>query len=326
MVDLSLVFRSLHSLTKAGVSLAPGCRKLAANANTRLTRVWNQLAEQLEAGQTLAEALRLSPLSIESWMLDMVQAGENSGTTELILKDLTREIETRRSWRRSLWIRLLYPGIVLHLTALLPAIPLALNHGGTVAMAWMGFFLLAIYLPLLVTYLLSQAARQSPGLKRQLESIQLRLPVLGSGLRAARSARFYRTLGALARASSRWEEAITSAASASNSAQLQYHAAANHAALAAGVELTPTLKQFDFFTNEDLDQLGTGEITGTLDETLERLADTCWETATQRLKLFSVILTVGVYGLCVCGILLAMASILGPIYLQVFELLSLVPA
>jgi len=320
--DLSFAFRNLHSLSRAGIPLAAGCRKFAENSHYKLTPTWINLAESLESGQSLAEALRLSPLPVQYWMLDMIQAGENSGTTDQILNHLAEELETRRVWSRTLLTRLLYPAVVLHLTALLPALPLALNHGSGVALTWIIFFLALIYFPLAGVWLLSRAARQSPGLKQVLESLQLKIPILGPGLRAAMSARFYRALAALARASSRWEDAVTSSARASNSARLFFSAERYRESLVTGEELTATLRQFDFFTPQDIDMLNTGEITGTLDATLQRLSEASWETSTQRLKLFSVILTVGVYGLCIGGILLAMFSILGPVYYQVYELLN----
>ena len=322
MPDLSLVFRNLHSMTHAGLALAPGCHKLAATARPELATVWTQLATGLDAGEPLSSALANSTLPVEPWMLEMIQAGEFSGTIDQILEHLTTEVETRRSWRRSLFTRLLYPAIVLHLTALLPALPLLLNHGGTIALLWMGSFLTLIYLPLITGWSLKQVARQSPALQSGLERMLLGIPLAGAAIRAARSARFYRALSALARASSRWEQAVHSSALASGSARLQQSAADHHAGLAAGTELTPTLQQFHYFAETELELLHTGELTGTLCETLDRLSTAAWQTATQKLTLFSVALSMGVYALCVAGILLAILSILGPVYYQVYELLN----
>lgn len=322
MSDLCIVFRNLHSISRAGLSLAPGCRKLAETAKPELAAVWTELAAQLEAGCPLSAALGQTSLSVDSWMREMIQAGEASGTTDQILQHIATEVESLRTWRRSLLARLVYPLAVLHLTAFLPALPLLLSHGNVIALAWIITFLTIIYLPLIAAWSLNRIARQSQPLRYLLESLLLRVPAGGAALRAACSARFYRALGALARASSRWEDAVHCASQASGSAHLQQSAALHHAALAAGAELTATLQQFSFFPVDDLDQLNTGEITGTLHETLDRLSVTSRENATRQLKLFSLALSVGVYGLCIGGILLAMLSILGPVYYQVYELLN----
>ncbi len=322
MSDLIMVFRNLLALVKAGLPLAPGCRRLSENSSTSLRVTWQQLAEKLESGQPLSAALATVSVPVAPWMIQMIEAGETSGTVDQMLHYLVEELETRIQWKRRMAMRMLYPVVLLHLTALLPAIPLWMNHGGGFALLWTGTLLGIIYLPLLIWWLLHLAGQRSLQAQAGMESLTLNVPLLGPSIRAARAARFYQALSALCQASLRWEDAVSSAAAASDSRLLQIQSEENQSAFLQGNDLTTTLKQFDFFTAQDMDILSTGEITGTLDQTLARLAGQSWETARQKLQILSVALTVGAYFLCIGGVLLAVLSIMGPIYYQLYELLA----
>jgi type IV pilus assembly protein PilC len=313
---------NLSSLVHAGVPLAAGCRKLAAGSSAPLRDSWNDLAASLEAGVPLSESLQSLTLSMEPWISDMVAAGEAAGTIDQMLTYLVDDMETRHQWRQSLMLRMVYPAILLHLTAFLPALPIYMNQGGLAALAWIAFFLALIYLPFTAVLLGKTAAAKSEPLKLKLESLLFRIPVLGAALRATVSGRFFRALASLSKASTRWEQALTIASRASGALTLQHKSQALQNSIQEGNDLTETLRNFHFFHIQDLEMLTTGELTGTVDLTLEKLSQNAWDRARQRLKVFSFIITALGYIICVVGIVLTILVIMGPIYYQVYELLQ----
>lgn len=316
-----MILRNLHTLVQSGLPLAVGCRRLAAHAAQPAASHWSALADELEIGTPLSRAIRHQSLHRSDWITDALAAGEASGTVDQMLEFVADELEYHAEWKQKFIIRMLYPAVLLHLTALLPAVPIALNHGIFWGAAWLLSFLSCLYIPTGCIVLLLRAGRRSPRLRQFGEKLILRIPLIGTVLRSNCSARFYRMLAALAMASTRWEYAVTSSAAASGSALLQAAAQREFSALQHGEELTATLGRFHYFTSKDLEELFTAEISGTLPERLEHLAVRSRQTASEKLNRWSAVLTGVAYAAAIAGVLLTTLSILGPIYYQVYELL-----
>jgi general secretion pathway protein F len=91
--ELAVVFRSLSSLTGAGVPIDKALAATEHVAGGRLKGVLTHAREALREGSTLAEALAASQGQIPAIAIGMVRAGERGGRLERALDEVASHIE-----------------------------------------------------------------------------------------------------------------------------------------------------------------------------------------------------------------------------------------
>lgn len=108
--QLSLMLMSGHTLLEAlelSASLAP---------RRRMTRQLQQMREQLQRGQSFAQALNAYPKSFPPQVVELVRSAEASGELDQVLLRLAHEQERLNELKRQLITALIYPAIVIIMT------------------------------------------------------------------------------------------------------------------------------------------------------------------------------------------------------------------
>jgi type IV pilus assembly protein PilC len=116
--DFLLFNQQLAALTKAGIPLERGLRELANDsASGKMKRLILQIADELEQGTPLAEAMEKRRQYFPPLYANILKAGIETGRLSEMLTNLNRHIEIEQRTRRIVIESLSYPLFVLTLAA-----------------------------------------------------------------------------------------------------------------------------------------------------------------------------------------------------------------
>lgn len=111
--ETAMITRQLSTLLGAGFPLAKAVATLAGQTRTTaFQRVLSQIKDAIEEGNSFAEALGLFPHVFSPVYINMVRAGESSGTLEVVLERLADFAESREDTRKKIQAALAYPIIM----------------------------------------------------------------------------------------------------------------------------------------------------------------------------------------------------------------------
>jgi type IV pilus assembly protein PilC len=112
--DLSVMCRQFVSMNKAGVTILETLRMLCEQTeNKRLKDALNEVRIGIEKGDTLAQALSEHPKIFPSLMVNMVAAGEASGTLHVALERVSIQLEKSSKTQALVKKAMIYPIAIL---------------------------------------------------------------------------------------------------------------------------------------------------------------------------------------------------------------------
>lgn len=272
-------YHQLAQLTSAGLGVLPALEQLQRNPPTRsfrapLQRCFGVLAEGLPVADSLRAANWLPEFD-----LTLIEAGERSGRLDACLRQLADYYYERARIAKQFIGHLIYPVILIHFAVLvfLVILPFASPFGKShfsASPVWLLVRAALVLLPFyLVTALLIYAGQSRHGEKWRsfLEKLLRPVPLLGSGRRSLAISRLAMSLEALISAGVNIVEAWEIAAAASNSPALRRAVANWKPQLAAGRTPAELVHASPFFPETFANLYHSGEVSGKLDETLQRL-------------------------------------------------------
>lgn len=120
---LSVFYRQLGDLLKSGVPILRALRLLArGKANRRLSGVVGQVAQDVEDGESLADALNQHPRMFPPIHIAMVRAGERGGFLEEVLHRLAIFLHQQAETRSMVISSMIYPIVLVLVGALIVSI------------------------------------------------------------------------------------------------------------------------------------------------------------------------------------------------------------
>ena len=233
----------------------------------------------------------------------MIEAGEAGGRLDDTLRILSDHYHQRSALIRDVLMKLAYPLFIIHFIILMPGIILygrsLLGSGGASLLG--AFFpslltLGALYTAVFFVLYLGQANRGF-AIRHGIERIWHCTPMFGRAVKELKLSRLSFALYALLNAGVNVREAWESAASASGSPWLATSVRAWLPELDSGSLPSEALQRREEFPRTFRDLYTTGEVSGQLDESLQRLAKLYHDEGTRRLKSAAGIATGLVYGL-----------------------------
>jgi len=265
-------YHQLGSMQAAGLSLIQALNQLrTAPPSSSFVGPVQRLLDGLNQGLTFSETLRTLGRWLPSFDLALLAAGEQSGRTDAVCKLLAGYYENRAALARQVISALILPAIILHAAIFLAPFPQLFITGDVVAYASQTLFvLLPSYGLIWLGALLCQNARGEVW-RSVLERILHPLPVLGKARRSLALARLAMALEALVNAGVSMTEAWPLAAAASGSPALRREVAGWKTRLLAGESPGELLARARRFPSLFSNLYRTGEVSGTLDDTLNRL-------------------------------------------------------
>ncbi|HUA84544.1 MAG TPA: type II secretion system F family protein [Bryobacteraceae bacterium] len=334
--DVLFFTQELSTLLNAGI---PVDRALSITAELTgrgpFRSVVLDVVRVLKGGKSLADSLATHPAHFSELYINMVRAGEASGSLATIFERLAEFERTRDDLRGYIISSLIYPGLLTcvgigsifillnfvvprfaeifsdpHMKVPTPT-AIMLEVSAAVQAYWMpAAIALAVALLALESYI-----RTVPG-RLWWDSLRLRLPLLGDAMRKAETARFARAMGTLVAASVPLVQSIGIARGILNNRRI----AGTLGAIAQGVKrgegISAPLTKAGEFPPLAGHLLAVGEETGHLDTMFNRMADIYdneTRTAIQRFTAIfepMIILVMGVIvGTLILSLMLAITSI-----------------
>ncbi|HKP60502.1 MAG TPA: type II secretion system inner membrane protein GspF [Polyangiales bacterium] len=111
--DLALLTRQLATLLHSGVPLVEALSALIEQVeNPRLQTALTQTRDKVNEGTSLADALRAHPKLFEPLFVNMVAAGEASGTLDLVLARLADHLDSQAQLKSKVAGALFYPAFM----------------------------------------------------------------------------------------------------------------------------------------------------------------------------------------------------------------------
>ena len=105
--------REFGTLIGAGLTVDRALRLVERQASAALKPVLADILERVIAGASLSRAMAAHPQAFSRDMVDIVRAGEATGTLEAVIGSLTGSIERRDAVRRHLISAMVYPALLV---------------------------------------------------------------------------------------------------------------------------------------------------------------------------------------------------------------------
>jgi type IV pilus assembly protein PilC len=292
--ELAVFTRQFSVMIDAGLPLVQCLEILAGQQENKLfQKVLTGTRAAVEGGSTLSAAMKLYPKAFDPLYSNMVEAGETGGILDTILQRLSTYIEKNVKLKAAVKSALIYPIGVLSIAAaviillLWKVVPIfgtlfaglgvdlplptkivigLSNFVGSIfgLLILVGFG--AIIFGLKVWY-------GTPQGRYALDSLTLKLPVLGILMRKIAVARFTRTLGTLISSGVPILEGLDITAKTSGNAVVERALFQVRKALEEGKSLTDPLKESAVFPGMVTQMISVGEQTGAMDAMLQKIAD-----------------------------------------------------
>jgi len=291
--DLAVFTRQFSVMIEAGLPLVQSLEILATQqVNKGFANVLSGVRSSVESGSTLANALREYPRVFDPLFTNMVEAGEAGGILDAIFQRLSGYIEKAVKLKAAVKSALIYPtsvmviafGVIFLLLWKVVPIFATLFAGMGVEMPlptriviglshFVGSFAWLMGLGVgIFVYLLRRYYRTAQG-RLVIDSLILRLPVLGNVMRKIAVARFTRTLGTLLSSGVPMLEAMDITARTSGNAVVENAILSVRKAVETGSTVVDPLRESGVFPNMVVQMVGVGEHTGGLDNMLGKIAD-----------------------------------------------------
>lgn len=215
--DLAVSTRQLATLLKAGLPLVTALHALSDQTDSKvLQRIVVEVKENVEEGTALAKALGAFPKVYPRLYVNMVNAGEASGTLDAVLEKVADYLEAQLELRRRVRGALTYPVLMLGICVIVvsclfvfvvPKVVTIFEKQGAalpmptrIMLAISNFLTTYWYLPLLGIVcglaLFRWYYRQERG-RKKIDRIILNLPIAGGIYRKVCTARVAGTLSTL---------------------------------------------------------------------------------------------------------------------------------
>jgi type IV pilus assembly protein PilC len=334
--ELIALCRSLRHYLGAGLLLPQALRQHGQRGSANVRGVTTRMAERLEQGGSLSQAMRQEDDAFPPMLRSLVQVGEKTGMLPEVFAELEKYYTRAQKMRREFWGRAAWPLIqfvmaVLVLTGLIAVLgmlplnqrpgapaydPLGLGLSGTGgALIFLGCVIGGLF-ALAGLYWL---ARRSLSRRAAFDAFLLRLPALGPCLRALALQRFCLALRLTHETGMNIAEALKLSLRATGNRAFEVRADVATATVREGDELTTALRRTDLFPEDFLNIIAVAEESGRLDEVLRHQTEHYHEEAERRLAFVTALAGYGVW-IAVGALLIAVIFRLAGAYFRTFDL------
>ena len=288
--------RQLSTLHDAGLPVLRSLRILEEQQKPGMLRVGlRMVADDVEGGATLSEAMARHPKAFDKLYTNMVAAGEAGGVLDVVLRRLADFMEASQRLRRRIIGAMIYPCLVISFAVLIvlgimiwiipkfkgifesfdSELP-ALTVGLITFSNWVGKqygWAVILGIPLGV-FLIFKLLRQTNGGRYFVDGLKLKIPVMGKIIAKTAVARFTRTLGTLLSAGVPILEAINITRETTGNEVFGRALAKVHDGVREGEDFAAPLRQSKVAEPMVINMIDVGEETGDLDKMLSKVADT----------------------------------------------------
>jgi len=288
--DLSLITRQLATLTKSGLPLDEATATVAKQTEKpRLQRILLGIRSKVLEGHSLADGMKQFPHVFNNLYRSTVAAGEQTGHLDLVLERLADYTESRQVLQNRIRMALIYP-VILTIMAItivsfllayvvpevvkvfedsgqtLPTITILMIAASDILRDYYGLIIGTI---IIIVIVFRTIYKQAAG-KEKIHKIFLKLPLVGRLTRGANTARFTRTLSILVASGVSLLEALKISGQVVENLPMRRAILDAGARVREGSNLAKSLDVSGYFPPIVVNLIASGEVSGNLDDMLER--------------------------------------------------------
>ena len=291
--ELAIFTRQFSVMIDAGLPLVQCLEILSSQQeNKGFAKCLAGVRSSVEGGSTLANALRQYPKIFDDLYTNMVEAGETGGILDTILQRLSGYIEKAVKLKRAVQSALIYPVAVIAIAGgvifllLWKVVPIfATLFAGlqvdlplpTRIVIGLSNAIATFAIPFIVLLVAGGYGFKkyygTPSGKMTIDTLVLKIPIIGDLMRKIGVARFTRTLGTLITSGVPMLEAMEITARTSGNAVIEKAILSVRKAIEGGRTIVDPLRETGVFPNMVVQMIGVGEQTGALDAMLQKIAD-----------------------------------------------------
>jgi len=339
--DIAIFARQIATMMHAGIPLVQSFEIIGEGSdNKSVKKMIFSIKSDVEGGVPFADALAKKPLYFDSLFINLVSAGEHSGTLETMLDKLATYKEKTEALKAKVKKALFYPVAVLLVALIvtiillvfvvpqfeelfesfgadLPAMTQFVINLSEFMQAWWWIIIGCIFG---FFYVLLKIKKTSLKLQKTFDHIALKAPVIGEIMTKSAIARFARTLETMSAAGVPLVEAMNSVAGATGNI-IYYNASMKiRDEVSQGTQLQTSMRSTGLFPNMAIQMISIGEEAGSLDRMLGKVADFYENEVDDSVEVLTSLLEpiiMTILGVLVGGLIIAM-------YLPIFKLGSVV--
>ena len=291
--DLVLFSRQLATFLKVGVPITDAIRLLRSGTRSGAFKVaLDDVNDDLDQGESFSVAISHHPNVFNQLYVDMVRAAEYSGSLDKVLLQIAGYLQRQDTALKKLRSAMIYPAIILTLAVVvcgvlivvvlpnfvalfrefhaeLPLPTRVLIAVGTFAQIWRTQIIGAAAVVVLATFLFLQSKRG----RVLWDHTIIRLPVIGTIVVFAIVERFTRTLATMLRAGIPISQTFDVAIASAGNMRYRRGLASVRDRMVTGDGFSEPLAATGLFAPMVIRMVRVGEETGTLDQSLEQIAD-----------------------------------------------------
>lgn len=335
--DIALFARQLTTMMECGVPLLQSFDIVAeGHENPQMQKLILAIKGDIEAGGTLADALRKHPNQFDDLFCNLVEAGEQAGILESLLNKVATYKEKSEAIKKKIKGALSYPISIMVVAGVVSAILLVFvvpvfadlfaGFGAdlpalTKMVVQMSNFLQAywhivggVIIGLKISY--GQAMKRSQKFNEAMQVLSLKLPVFGEMLKLSAIARFARTMATMFAAGTPLVDAMDSVAGATGNIVYYRAVMQMKADVSTGTTLAQSMRDSKVFPNMVIQMVQIGEESGAIDKMLSKVADYYEEEVDAIVEKISAMMEpmiMAFLGVVIGGLVLAM-------YMPIFQM------
>lgn len=340
-VDITVFTRQFATMLNAGIPVVQAFDIVAKGyTNERMQELIQQIKKDVNTGSTLAEALKKHPNYFNELYCNLVDAGEKSGSLDVMLSKIAAYKERTESIKKKVKKALTYPAAVLIVAILvtagmlifvvpqfeslfkgfgaqLPAMTRMVIHLSKLAQS---YWFIAFGLVGGIVYSFIYAKKNSPDFALKVDKFLLKIPIIGKILKNAAIARFARTLAITFAAGLPLVDALKSVSGSTGNLLFAKATTKVRDDVSIGHSLQAALNSTDIFPQMMIQMVAIGEESGALEQMLAKSADFYEEEVDAAVDSLSSLLEPFI--MCILGVLVG--GLVIAMYLPIFKLGSVV--
>ena len=292
--DMAIFTRQLATMMKAGVPLLQAFDIVGrGNPNPSVTRLLNDIRNDVETGTSLSVAFRKYPLYFDNLYCNLVEAGEAAGILDQLLDRLAVYMEKTEAMKSKIKSALMYPISVLVVAFVVTAVIMIFvvpafkevfsNFGAdlpgpTLAVIAISEIFVQYWWLIFggiggTIYFFMQAWRRNKKMQVIMDRLMLKLPIFGVLVEKSCIARWTRTLSTMFAAGVPLVEALDSVGGAAGNSVYELATVKIQQEVSTGTALTQAMTNANLFPSMVLQMCAIGEESGSIDHMLGKSAD-----------------------------------------------------
>ena len=291
--DLSVFCRQFVSITQAGVPMKEALQMLSEQTENKwLKRAISEVLLNVEKGNTLADSMRSQPDIFPPMLVNMVEAGEQSGSLEMAFSRMAVHFEKEAKLKATIKKATIYP-IILVIAAIgviavmllfvipifidmfadldieMPALTMfVMNSSKWMTSHW--YVVLAIIVGVVAAYKLIYRTTQG---RLTIDRIKMKMPLFGKLTVKTACSQFARTMSTLLMSGISTIDALETTSKIVNNIHYTNAMLKAREEVMKGIPLSEPLEASGIFPPMVYHMTGIGEETGNVEEMLEKMAD-----------------------------------------------------